>query len=392
MSIPRPSSSSPLDEDQTGRANRDLDLSSVRLVRGRHGFRQAADLWNSIEEAASGTPFQSYAWATAWLRHIAPDVEPWLLMVGDPPHAIAPLALSARRGLRRLVLIGHGVSDYLDLITSSPRRAVYDAVLARLERERGNFDLLHLHSLPDHLDQWPTLRSSTTCPVVDRDYDVCPVIDTTGEWETYLARAPRHLRSTLRSNVRRSSRASSSETRIEEFTNRLFDELVEVERASWKWAGGRSYLRSPRRRRFLEAVLQRRSREHEIWVHRRDGALAAFAVVFHRGRNRYYYLPSFRADLSGSGSLLLAAIVEASFRDHVGQLDLLQGDEPYKSSWATGRRVVREVAVGTGSLRGSVATATLRLRWLLARSSRLRAVRQRLLTVSGPFSKLQQHR
>jgi CelD/BcsL family acetyltransferase involved in cellulose biosynthesis len=157
----------------------------------------------------------------------------------------------------------------------------------------------------------------------------------------------------------------------------VFEEMISVERESWKWERGLSMLREPRTRDFLRAVVLCPEIEQELWTLRVGGELGAFAIVLLGGRCRYYYLPSFRARFHDTGAHLLAEIVQRSFAEGFREVDLLQGDEPYKLVWANAERIVHEIASGHG-VRGRAATATLRARWWLARSERLKRWRREL--------------
>jgi len=206
----------------------------------------------------------------------------------------------------------------------------------------------------------------------------CPVVATRGSWEDYLKTRKRKFRANLKRAIRRVGEQGTVEVERTVADAALFEEMIEVERESWKWAGGLAYLKPARDRGFLRDVLLESRVEHELWTCRIDRSLAGFALVFPSVHVRHYYLPSFRSRFSDAGSFLLGEIVRESFSSKYEELDLLRGDESYKLAWATHQNAVHEIAAAGRSPLGPIAREVLRARWTVARSDRLRALRTRI--------------
>ena len=350
------------------------------LIEGPRALERCESAWRALEEKVDPPPFQTYDWARTWWNHMGSGAEPWIVIAGDPPVAVAPFILRRNRGVRVLSLLGQGVSDYLGPIFDGPPRPTIEALARKLAREAKRFDLLALSSL--HLPD--PLRASFSVGLgrgsIERVYERCPVIATRGTWEDYLRGRRKKFRANLKRAARRvSAHGSDIDIAREEATPELLAEFEEVERESWKWEHGLAYFRLPAQREFLRQLLLENAVANELWTCRVDGTLAAFAVAFTSRQTRYYYLPSFRSRYTDAGTYLLAEMVCETFESPFSEFDLLQGDEGYKLAWATGERVVHEFASRGKSLRSGGAMLALGARWRLARSSRLKKVRETLL-------------
>ena len=63
------------------------------------------------------------------------------------------------------------------------------------------------------------------------------------------------FRANFKHMQRRVERLGDVVVQIEDVSPELFDAMIEVERASWKWKRGLSYLRDPTFRAFLHDVV-----------------------------------------------------------------------------------------------------------------------------------------
>lgn len=348
------------------------------LVTGPDALADTDDVWARLERLVDPPPFLTRAWARAWLEHLGRDCEPWILLLGDEPRALVPLARRNVGGLRCVVFLGHGRSDYLGPLCSDPGPDLARAVADALRAESRHFDLLMLRGLAEPEDQLQLLRAGLDRSALRR-YELCPRITCEGSWETYLATRQKKFRANVKRAARRAGGYGSPDVAIEAPTPGLFEELVAVERESWKWEHGRSQLRHPAVRAFIRDVVLSEGVRKELWTLRTSGELAAFALVLTDGGTRYYYLPSFRARLPDTGSHLLGEIVRATFGSAFRAFDFLQGDEPYKLAWANDSRQVYELVTGSGLL-GRGAFLAQQARWRLARSRGLQRLWSRLHT------------
>jgi CelD/BcsL family acetyltransferase involved in cellulose biosynthesis len=352
---------------------------AISLQIGAAALERAAPLWRRLEAAEDPPPFQSFGWASAWLAHLGDGAEPWIALAGEPEAGLLALVLRRVSGVRVLSLLGHGTSDYLGPLGCARGPASLEAIGRALRREARRFDLVDLLSLHADAAQRAALARGLGRGARERSYERCPLVRIEGGWQDYLKTRSANQRKNAKRLARRVGAHGEVAIELEKASPQLFDQLVEVERASWKWERGMSSLRDPRRRAFLREILLGGGVRHELWTCRVEGALAAFAIVLLGGRTRYYYLASFREDVPRVGSLLLLHLLQQSFEAGLAEFDFLQGDEPYKFEWANAEREAHQlVAAGGGWLAGP-ALAAVRARWRLARSERLRRLRTRLL-------------
>jgi len=370
----------PIDPNALTAARSSAD--GLALLVGRAEFEQAASLWRSLEASPSATPFQSYDWARSWLEHCAPDAEPWLFVRDGSRPLLLATACRRIRGRSVLTLLGQGPSDYLGPLAADPNASDGRDLAASIAAVRSRFDVMQLRAW---FSDEPTRRAfAAGLPgrTAGRLYEPCPFVGTTGSWNAYLASRTKKFRANLKRTARKAAESGDFSIERETVDRALFDEMVAVERESWKWESGFAYLRDAELNGFLRTVLLETALPRELWTLRLAGELAAFALVFPTPRVRYYYLPSFRARYPDVGSQLLRSIVEDSFSSDFDEFDFLQGDEAYKRPWTTGAREVYEIVGGGRRVIGHLAVLGFEARWRLGSSRRLRDWRRRALLVA----------
>lgn len=359
--------------------DRDASADGMEVLFGRSGFEQAEPLWRRLEGSVGATPFQSYEWARCWLDRFAPDAEPWLFVRDGARPLLLATALRRVRGVGVLTLLGHGPSDYLGPLPGDLTASDAVALARAITRVRGRFDLLQFRGWFSADASRESLAAALAGRTSTRLYEPCPFVDTTGSWDDYLKARTKKFRANLKRTARRAEQAGQYVIDREEVDEALIEEMISVERESWKWENGFAFLRDARLLGFLRDVLLETTVTRELWTLRFGGQLAAFALTFPSARVRHYYLPSFRARFPDVGTQLLRTIVEDSFSADFEEFDFLQGDEQYKRPWTTGTRNVHEVVSAGRPIIGSLAVRSFEARWRLGRSERLRAWRRRAL-------------
>lgn len=355
---------------------------TIHIVRTIDEFALLESRWTALAAAgAVRTPYQSYVWLDQWLRHRSVDVEPFVLVI-DGGKTIAPFGRVRRTGIRTLRLLGTPDSDYASLVTTESLDAGWDSVARTLAGIRGEFDLLHLHSIQERQSIVAAFRRWLGTGGRERPYELCPWIPTNQSWEQLLARRSGEFRKTVRRWKRRMEELGhvTLEQVRPPLSDLLLDELADVERSSWKWEHGNSSFSPGPMRDLLRAVLRDRRTEATIWLLRVSDRLVAYAFILIANNRWYYYLSTFRKETGNAGSFLLGRIVEAACSDGCIALDLLRGDQEYKRLWTEHSETVHEL-VWPVSLRGRAAVLAYVLRWRAARSSRLAKLRARLFGV-----------
>lgn len=349
----------------------------VRLFRGRGALDRARSAWEALEESNDSPAFQRVAWAESWLDHFGTRGELWLLVSGDPVDGILPLHRVRFRGVTTLRIVGDGVSDYLGPICASADAA--SRLGAALDNVAGRVDVLILRGVNPAEPRTAAMLEAMTRYRFSRLYERCPAIDTSAGWDAFVATREGSWRSRLKRTRRRMEKRGELSLGVEPPSEKLFDELCEVERASWKWDHGFAFVRDPVFREFLRDLVVKSLVPFEIWVCRLDGVLVAFALVFELRRGLQYYWPTYREDTSGSGLYLLADIVRSCCNRRLPEFDFLQGDESYKLDWMTHEHRSDEIVVPGRGVKGRVVPQLIRLRWWLAGSAQLKEWRRRAL-------------
>src|SRR5688500_13021517 len=105
-------------------------------------FTALQDEWNELlDQCERATIFQSWEWNEAWWRYLGCVKRLCLLQVRDHGRLVglAPFCISRYPGtpLRRLMFVGTGVSDYLDILSPTDRlREVCAAIVQYLHMSR----------------------------------------------------------------------------------------------------------------------------------------------------------------------------------------------------------------------------------------------------------------
>jgi len=148
-----------------GRAK--LDLKVVTSTAGLDALRSK---WSDLHLRTGASVFQSYEWQRTWWAHFGENVTSRSLhivvleaegeVVAIAPFVVEAIPIAPMLGLRRLVFLGTGMSDYLDLLVRTGLEAACCArIAAHLAQQGVSFDMLLLSDIPD--------RSATRSPLFE---------------------------------------------------------------------------------------------------------------------------------------------------------------------------------------------------------------------------------
>jgi CelD/BcsL family acetyltransferase involved in cellulose biosynthesis len=297
--------------------------------------------------------------------------------------ALAPLmAARSRLGLfSQLEFLGTGYagSDYLDFIVAPEYEDEAIRSIAQSLTECGL--ALNLNHLPPsssavrvaddlHRQAWSSAR---------RHIAICPYIPLSGHtWESYLAtRGASH-----RANFRRRFKALSERfgLRFERVTSEqqravALAALVRFHDERWKHRGGSTAFPSASLRAFHDDA-SRRALESgwlRMYVLHLEDAPAAVMYGFASNRRFYFYQHGFddRYRPHSIGLVLMGLSIRTAIDDGELEFDMLYGDEPYKSLWASERRSLSQLHLFpsrvSGSLHHRFVEAERRLRTVVSR-------------------------
>jgi CelD/BcsL family acetyltransferase involved in cellulose biosynthesis len=286
------------------------------------------------------TPFQSPDWLVPWWRHLG-EGELVLLAVREQGRlaGMIPLFVYEAEGVRKLLLLGTGTSDYLDGVFKVDRAS--EAIATAFEylrtRER-DWDVCELHQLRPE----SPLASQ---PLAGFEHDElfpgerCPVLALPPNFDDLRNTIPSHQWEKLQYYRRRADREGS--VRYERASSDNFDDLcatfialhtrrLSAQRQSTCAAQPemQAFLREMGERLVSAGVL----RLYVLYVE--EKAVAAF-FGFKVGRRTYFYLGGFDASFSqlSPGMLVVGHAIERAIEEGCSTFDFLRGQESYKYKW-----------------------------------------------------------
>jgi CelD/BcsL family acetyltransferase involved in cellulose biosynthesis len=322
------------------------------------GFAALEEEWEDLyRECPSATPFQSWAWLYSWWESYGQRYELRLVTIRNDEGllvGILPLMLERRgRAFGRLLFIGSGPTDYLDVLAREGWEAeVGEAGLRALER-MGSWQVADLHQLRPAAAAWGIVERWEG-PKARVWQDSCPVIDVK-PWDELLMSFKRKTRYDIRRAIRR---AEADGLRCEpagpEDAQQAARRLVDLNREQWKERGLDPEALTPRFRAHLEVAARRMTSRGlgRISEFRRDGeVIASHFLVFGRDFVAEHLFGASQEALERYqiSSLYIRDGLNVALERNSTHLDLLRGEEPYKLRWAS--RVVANHRVVLGQSR-----------------------------------------
>lgn len=337
-----------------------LESPTVRVSTDPRAF------WAAWPHLLSQQPHPSPFTRPWWVRHVTQDT-PAPLLIHDADGPVGGIALTSRRRLGVEVLrpAGHGVPcpDHVDLVALPGREQDVAEAFGRWFARPGA-RLLDLSGAPERS------LAAAALGVAAQPVDVAPYEPLTG---SFLAtRSASFRRNVRRTEKRLADLGAQQWTATSADVGAALDAFEALHRDRPDRA---PLLREMARLRpaITEAVACGEARVDVLEVGGRPAAVSvAFLVA---GRLALYQLArSTERHHDGAGTALLVRVVERAALEGCTEVDLLRGDEAYKSRFATHRRVLTRVRAAHGvraraALLGQVAAraAVRRLRRLRGR-------------------------
>jgi CelD/BcsL family acetyltransferase involved in cellulose biosynthesis len=297
--------------------------------------------WSLWRRDPRATPFQSPAWLEAWWTHLGGgerrDAE-----VRDADGTLVaalPLFVWHDAGLRRLVPVGAGHSDYCDVLVApgTPTERVWAAIL-------GSAEACDEVLLPDLRSDSPLLGAPPRgWTAVEEEAEICPVLTLPAQGSPLegLSRSQRRKVVHDRHRAERLGGISEELVGAGDVAD-VLEALFELHRQRWARDGQPGVLGDPRVQAFhraaapalAEAGLLRMS------VVRREGTVAAVLYGFADGARGYSYINAVDVSVPGQsfGTLAFSCLIEASAAGGAGEFHFLRGEEPYKYRWGAAPR------------------------------------------------------
>jgi CelD/BcsL family acetyltransferase involved in cellulose biosynthesis len=315
----------------------------VAIIQNEREFAAMEEEWEELYAGAPlATPFQSWAWLYSWWEFYGKDYELWLITVRNDRGllvGVAPLMLERTVGFGRLLFVGTGFTDHLDVLAREGWEDPVSEALARVLERKRSWRLVDLQQLRPGAAAWGLLRWWDG-PLLSLWQDGFPVVDVR-PWDELLMSRSKNLRSTVRRTLRRAEADGVSRklTSVED-AERAATRLVALHRELWQERDiGSEHLT----RRFESCVIAIAKRLiarevggiTEFW---RDGEVIVsdFWVCGHDFLGTYMLGASQEAlqRYQWSSLYIWDAVSIADSKDK-NRIDLLRGVEPYKLRWSS---------------------------------------------------------
>lgn len=309
--------------------------------------RLEADWWTLFALAPSATPFSSPAWLLPWWRTFAPG-RLWTLAVWQDGRLVGLACCYIEDGVygRRLLPLGIGLSDYLDVLVDPAHAVEVGAALGEaIEAGQGVFERW---SAEDALDQAAVLALAD--PEGWRSHVmeqcVCPVLALPASPDTLDAVIPprKHRKWRMAQNrvARRSwsFRATTAETLGTDLA-----QLFRLHGERWQSKGEAGVLAHADVRRFHEAAAPALFAAGllRLTTLRIDDAMAGVYYGLQSQDRAYAYLGGFDPAFAfeSPGTLLVGAALRDAVEGGAREFHFLRGQEPYKYEWGAVDRWTR---------------------------------------------------
>jgi CelD/BcsL family acetyltransferase involved in cellulose biosynthesis len=326
--------------------------------------------------------FRTFVWYRAWMEHIRPAAQPFVLLARDEHGALVGLAPLCRLRyadlgwrLNAIAWAGREVvsGDFLDVVTTPAARAgVLPAMLDFLCARRRDWSLLVLGELVEQGDSDHAVQSLAArygLPLRRQEERVCPFITLPGTFDEYLAglgsSTRYHIRRRMRDVARRGAEVCTFSD-PEDVAGRLAT-LVRLHALRWRRDRQPGTLGRPGFAAFLRDVITHlpdgaACRLYEL---HHGGATVASLLTFRFGQSVLYYQAGWDPDSPvasvSPGVTLMASSIRDAAEDGFRYYEFLRGDEAYKSRWTTSCRTTATVLVaGNAVARGYLLVAALK--------------------------------
>lgn len=299
------------------------------------------DLWRRDPNA---TPFQSPAWLLPWWQHFGAE-EPLAIAVRNEDgslDSLAPLYVLRDEDESLGMLIGTGMTDYLDLLSApgadlrpvAEAIAAHDCMLWDFQQLRPSSPLLALaapESFGDNVE----------------DQEPCPVLAIDGAGEELEHLLSTHFRKKLRYYRRSLARRGTVtyESATAETLEELLAALYDLHAKRWQQRNLPGVLGDDVVQSFHRAVAPRMlaAGALRLYAIRIDGRIVAVFYGFAHHGIVYYYLSGYEPELEklSIGNVIVAHAMEQAVRDGARAFDFLRGAEEYKYAWGATDRINR---------------------------------------------------
>ena len=262
-------------------------------------------------------------------------------------------------GIERVRMLGQGplAPDHLDVVAAPEhQQAVAREVVAWLRRPGNRIVDLDGLAAEGELAQLLIAGGSSVIDRVGAPWAPLPA-----DGGAYMAERPGQLRSTAKRTTKRLEQAGASIRQVEsKDAARALADLARLHDGRWSDDSDFLTLWATFTKAATAGLADGSVRITELVAADGDVMASELDLVAGSSLELYQAGRSTDRDWRGAGTMLKAAVISAACSDGFTGYDLLRGDEPYKSDWATERRELLRIrfgvgAIGTTAARGAAA-------------------------------------
>jgi CelD/BcsL family acetyltransferase involved in cellulose biosynthesis len=295
--------------------------------------------WALWRRCPAATPFISPAWALPWWRTFTPGrLRATAIWDGDTLVALAPIYLEQGELGARLLPIGIGISDALDVLVDPSRHPLASAALvAAVANHAADWDSWELEELPAGAAALD-LPHPPGCEEQGEPQSASPVLRLVAAHPDPFAALPARKRRKLRMAQNRVARRGGEvKAVVAGELSSFLDDLTRLHGARWSSRGEDGVLADDPVRRFHTLALPELAaaglaRLFTLTIERRT--VGAYYGLQHGGR-AYAYLGGFDPDFAfeSPGTMLIGHAIADATASGATEFDFLRGQEPYKYEW-----------------------------------------------------------
>jgi CelD/BcsL family acetyltransferase involved in cellulose biosynthesis len=321
---------------------------TVEIIKTLGVLEQLQDAWWALwDRCPRSTAFQSPAWLIPWWRYLGTG-RLWTLavrldncLVGLAAFHISPTGGAAEP---TVLLLGTGVSDYLDVLVDPQFRERGCELISKVLGQCPDWERCQFDQLPDGCALLEGVGFDGISSHVEQ-HEVCPALSLTSKIEQLKAVIPRAMLANVRYYQRRLR--ERAQFRIERADHDTFEEffssLIRLHSARWAERGQVGVISDFTVQQFhREAAFELLSRNLlRLYGLRAGDDIIAVLYAFGYHRTTSFYLsgfdPAWKAN--SPGVLLIAHAIEEAVGEQCKKFDFLRGREPYKYLWGAKDKV-----------------------------------------------------
>jgi CelD/BcsL family acetyltransferase involved in cellulose biosynthesis len=330
----------------------------LEVVRDIHGVAAIRESWGQLaqQDRRDGF-FRTPEWYEAWMRHIRPDAEPFVVVARDSAGDIVGIAPFCRLtyqdlGFRVTSLSFAGreavSGDFLDFVATNKVRTEFADVLGPFLWDlRSEWGLLVAGELIQGGSSQQSLENfgqNTGLRLRTQEERLCPYIALPSTFDEYLAT----LSSSTRYHIRRRTRDLLEKQKAEihvysepqEIVSGI-ETLMQLHVARWQRDHQPGTLGRPGFLDFLRDICGNPSAyaSSKLYTMVHDSRPVAALLMFFFGDSALYYQAGWDPDAAVAGQspgvVLMARTIRDAAEGGFKYYEFLRGDESYKSRWTT---------------------------------------------------------